>query len=294
MIAVCVPTWREKLYEKTFLPAWKKQFSNHGVTLLTTIDNEDPKEIILRHEGEEEFTAREIMGNDIDLLYPRNAGTKQVAFYYIAKFLPHIEYIVCLDDDVVPSGDTIGDHIKALNMQVPISWMSVGSMYTRGMPYSVREEAEVVLSHGVWTGVPDIDAPTQLVLGSNHYPNYYKMPIPKGVLYPMSEMNIAFKRKLLPYMYWAPTTDGFYGVDDIWCGIESKRAIDKKGWAAVTGYSSVVHNRASNVYEILIKQGKFLKYNEFYWKQKINEPYFKMYKEKRKRWEKLVKGGAGE
>jgi hypothetical protein len=105
----------------------------------------------------------------------------------------------------------------------------------------------------------------------------------------MSEMNIAFKRKLLPYMYFAPTTDGFYGNDDIWAGVESKKVCDKKGWAVVTGYSRVYHERASNKFDILIKQGKFIKYNETYWKKEPDEPYFKMYREKRKRWEKLMK-----
>jgi hypothetical protein len=186
-------------------------------------------------------------------------------------------------------GDTIKDHIKALNMKVPVSWMPVGDIYTRGFPYGIRDEAEVVLSHGVWDGVPDIDAPTQLLIGDKPKVNYFKQVIPKGVFYPMSEMNIAFKRKLIPYMYFAPTCDGVYGADDIWAGIESKKVIDKKGWAAVTGFSRVYHERASNKFEILIKQGKFIKFNEEYWKKEPNDPYFKIYREKRKRWKELCR-----
>lgn len=283
-IAICVPTCRPDLYSKTFIPAWKELFAKHGVKLLTTIDADKSEDIILSGYG----TAKEIMGKEVELIYPRNAGHKLLAFYYIAKQLPDIEYIICLDDDVTPVGDPIQDHIDALNMRVPISWMPVGTAYTRGVPYDVRSEAEVVLSHGVWDGVPDLDAPTQLILGDKPQVDYFKMPIPKGVLYPMSEMNIAFKRKLLPYMYFAPTCDGVYGADDIWAGIESKRMIDKNGWAAVTGYSRVYHERASNKFNILIKQGLFIKYNETYWKQEPDEPYFKVYKEKRERWEELI------
>ena len=52
----------------------------------------------------------------------------------------------------------------------------------------------------------------------------------------MSGMNIAFKRKLMPAIYQSPAGHrvGFARFDDIWGGIESKREIDKQGWAAVT------------------------------------------------------------
>ena len=104
----------------------------------------------------------------------------------------------------------------------------------------------------------------------------------------MSEMNIAFKRKMLPYMYFAPTTQGVYGADDIWCGIESKRVIDEKGWAVATGYSHVYHERASDVFKILEKQGKFIRWNEEYWKSPPKDPYFTLYKKNRKRWEEKI------
>jgi len=288
MIAVCVPTCRIDLYYERFMPAWKDLFEKHDVKLFTTVDGKNPEDIMLTIDNEPVGDAAGIMKDDFDLLYSGNAGHKLLAFYEIAKYYPEIEYIICLDDDVVPLGDTIQDHVSALNMRVPISWMAVGDLYTRGFPYIIRKEAEVVLSHGVWEGVPDTDAPTQLVLGDKPEVNYYKQPVPKGVFYPMSEMNIAFKRKLLPYMYFAPTCDGVYGADDIWAGIESKRVIDKKGWAAVTGYSKVYHERASNTFDILIKQGRFIKFNEEYWKKEPDDPYFKVYREKRLRWQKLI------
>ncbi len=300
-IAITVPTWRPELYQKTFLPAWNDLFVKHNVHLITSFDAEKVEDIYIKDKFgfiENDFglntvshSIQVVMGENIDLVYNRNAGTKLVSFAYIWQKLPEIEYIICLDDDVTPIGDPIQDHIDALNMRVPVSWMPVGTIYTRGMPYAVRKEAEVVLSHGVWDGVPDIDSPTQLILGDKPKVDYYKMAIPKGVLYPMSEMNIAFKRKLLPYMYFAPTTRDVYGGDDIWCGIESKRVIDEKGWAVVTGYARVYHERASNVFKILDKHGKFLMYNETYWQGDTSgdEEYFKIYKEKRGRWEKWLK-----
>jgi len=202
--------------------------------------------------------------------------------------MPEIEYIVCLDDDVSPVGDPIQDHIDALSMRTPISWMPIGNAYTRGFPYDVRQEAEVVLSHGVWEGIVDFDAPTQLVNGSKEM-EFYKMTIPKGVLAPISYMNTAFKRKLIPYIFMCPQIRGeLERCDDIWCSIEAKRVIDRKGWAMVTGYSRVLHERASDVFSSLVKESKFIQLNEGYWKGEQKDPYFKMYHERRKRWENLA------
>ncbi len=163
--------------------------------------------------------------------------------------------------------------------------MGTCTPFPRGVPYNVRSEAEVVLSHGIWHGVKDWDAPTQLVLG-NRDVTFYKGAIPKDVLYPMCGMNIAFKAKMLPYMYYAPMGHrvGLDRFADIWLGIESKKIIDKKGWAVVTGYAAVRHERASNVFVNLIKEAKGLGLNEEYGK----DEYFKLYKRQRERWQKYV------
>jgi reversibly glycosylated polypeptide/UDP-arabinopyranose mutase len=115
-------------------------------------------------------------------------------------------------------------------------------------------------------------------------------PIPKGVFYPMCGMNIAFKRKMLPYMYFAPMGHrvGMDRFGDIWCGIESKKVIDKKGWAVITGLASVKHKRASNVFTNLVKEAKGLGLNETYWKGDKTDPYFKLYADCRKRWKTMI------
>ena len=287
MIAVVVPTCRPELYEETFLPAWEDQFQEYNVDLITVYDHQDPKKVTLEHRGKK-YPITELLPHDSDLIYNRSACIKNLGFYFVSKYLKS-QYIVALDDDVTPVGDTIGDHVRALNLQVPISWMSIGDTYTRGFPYSVRKEAEVVFSHGVWDGVPDLDAPTQLVRGIQPM-KFIKGVIPKNIYYPMCEMNIAFKRKMLPYMYLAPDSPefGFGRNDDIFCGINSKRVIDKKGWAVVTGYSRVYHNRASNVFSSLKKEAKFIEINETYWQGDESDPYFKVYNAKRKRWEELL------
>lgn len=300
MIAVVVPTIRYKTEYQDFLKAWDEIFIENAVELITVQDGINP---IIYHDS---YTLNktslstsdvsDIMGDDADLIYNESDSVRNVGFAYIAKELHGVETIITLDDDVRPySGDPIKQHTYALSRHVPVSWMSTASEYMRGFPYAVRSEAEVVLSHGVWHNVPDWDGITQFAKVNEpvEHPvpsvTFPRIPIPKGVLFPMCIMNVAFKRKLLPYIYQAPAYDEYQRFSDIWAGINAKKAIDENGWAAVTGYSSIEHIRASNVFKNIQKEAKGLELNETYWQGDESDPYFKNYNEKRKRWEKLIK-----
>ena len=283
-IAVVIPSIRPKDYGK-FVVAWGELLLKHNVEFITVWDGEKP---IVSH-NHQDFTADQVMGRYKNVLSNFVATIRNLGFAYVAKYLPDVEYIITLDDDETPIGDPIQDHIDALNMRVPVSWMSTASEYTRGFPYGVRSEAEVVLSHGVWEGVADWDAPTQLVLGTHRPVTFYKGAIPKGIYYPMCSMNLAFKRKLLPYIYHAPKALGVVRANDIFAGIVSKRAIDKRGWAAVTGYSRVNHQRASNVFKNLREEAVELELFETFWKGQEDHPYFKIYRDKLKRWKEFIK-----
>ena len=287
-IAIVLPSYREDLYHNGFMPKWKSLFEKHKATILTVWDEENPLKTTLQINNKEKINIKKIMGADTDLICNRYAGVRSLGLAYAGLFMPEVEYVVSLDDDLSPVGDPIQDHLDALNMRVPVSWIPIGNTYTRGFPYGVRQEAEVVLSHGVWEGVPDLDAPTQLITGAPPM-DFYKVAIPKGVLAPISYMNTAFKRKLIPYVFMCPQIRGkLERCDDIWCSIEAKRVMDKKGWAMVTGYSRVYHARASNVFSSLVKESRFIQLNEGYWKGEQDDPYFAMYHERRKRWENLM------
>lgn len=287
-IAVVVPTMgsRCEIYEQ-FLAAWRTLFAKHSVCLVMVRDGDTP---LLNVDGVmADIYAESLMGEDYDLLYTHNDGVRNAGFYYVAKHLPEVEVIITLDDDVLPIDDPIQAHLDALALRVPVSWLSTASEFMRGFPYGIRDEAEVVLSHGVWEGVKDWDAPTQLVNG-NRDADFYRGPIPKGVYYPMCGMNLAFKRKLLPWMYFAPMGPRVHldRFADIWCGIESKRVIDNEGWAVVTGYATVRHERASNVWSNLQKEARGLALNESYWRGDTTDPYFVEYSTQRTRWQKVM------
>lgn len=279
MIAVVVPTIRPENY-KAFKKAWNGLLKKHKAILLTVWDGDKPRLVV----DKKEFSIKQVMGKN-DLIFNKNDGVRNLGFAFIAKRLKEVDTIITLDDDTKPLGDTIQDHLDALNQRVSVTWLSTASEFMRGFPYGVRSEAEVVLSHGVWDGVKDYDAPTQLVKG-NMPVTFFKGPIPKGVFYPMCGMNIAFKRKMLPYMYYAPMgyRVGVNRFADIWLGIESKKIIDAKGWAVVSGYAKVLHERASNVFKNLEQEGKGIRMNENYGE----DEYFSVYELLRKKWEGFI------
>jgi reversibly glycosylated polypeptide/UDP-arabinopyranose mutase len=286
-IAVVVPTIREDCL-KTFYEAWKPLFKKHEVYFIVVRDGDKP---VVSCDDIIEKTPEQVLGKEADLLYNKNDGVRNLGFAFIAKYLPQVETIITLDDDVLPIDDPIESHLMALESPKPVSWLStLLDDYPRGFPYGIRDEAEVVLSHGAWQGVADWDAPTQLVNG-NLPVEFYRGPIPRGVYFPMCGMNLAFKRKLLPYVYYAPM--GYrVGLDrfaDIWLGVLLKDIIDKRGWAVVSGYAPVRHERASNVWTNLKKEASGLELNEGFWQGKEDNPYFKEYRQARKRWEKLIK-----
>lgn len=293
-IAVVVPTIveREAIFAK-FMEAWMPLFDKHEVEFVRVRDGENPTVARVVGGGDhislDEHSAEEVMGKAASCLTNHNAGIRNLGFAYVAKYLPGVEYIITLDDDEVPIGDPIQDHVDALNRRVPVSWISTAvDDYTRGFPYGIRSEAEVVLSHGVWEGVADWDAPTQLVRGSHYPAEFYRGPIPKGVYYPMCSMNLAFKRKMLPHIFHAPWALGINRFDDIFTGIVSKREIDKNGWAAVTGYARVHHERASNTFTNLKHEAPGIELLETFWAGDDSHPYFKIYKEKLQTWQTFL------
>lgn len=273
MIAVIVPTIREEKL-KEFLNAWQPLFDKHKVNLYVVRDGENPT-----CNGQ---SIKDIMGEYEDLIYNFNDGVRNLGFAKAWK--DGNDIFISLDDDVLPNGDTIQDHLDVLNTRQPISYInSTDDIYMRGFPYWARTEAEVVFSHGLWHGVYDFDASTQLVLGTPQ-PKHRKMPIPKGALMPVCVMNVAFKRQVLPYYYQAPMYKDINRFADIWSGWEVKKWIDKNNLCMVNGYATVNHNRASNPFVNLVKEAKGVGINEDF----ENSEYYKFYQDKLTKWREFL------
>lgn len=300
-IAVIVPTIREEQYADFYI-AWLPLFIKHEVTLYKVVDGDKP---YVQVNGDKKYSVKDVMGKkNADLIFNKNDGVRNLGFA-LAYQHGH-DIFISLDDDVRPEGDTIQDHLDVLSKRFSTSWMnSVQDVYMRGFPYLVRDESEAVFSHGAWKGVADLDASSQLVLGTPKV-TPHKMPVPKNVMMPVCVMNVAFKRCVMPYYYQAPMGPraGLDRFADIWSGVYVKNAIDSYGWAMVTGYATVNHNRASNPFVNLIKEAKGISLNESFWrdvKEGLPENfwecgsyapdfnnYFKMYSENIERWEDFI------
>lgn len=274
-IVCVVPSIRPEQMAK-FRVAWAPRFERHGVTLVTVWDGDNPEVVI---PGEGTFTIEQLPVNwsvdaNRNLFCRHTDAVRNIGFVAAAKL--GADFVLTLDDDCLPFceienkyhpdypnstmrwSDPIQSHLDALTLRVPLSWMNTahqGAEYLRGVPYGVRDEAPVMLSHGVWVGTPDLDGQSQLRLErTTGVPNtlpYYVGPIPRGVLFPLSGMSVMVRREALPYFYFAPMGpdsghSDLHRFADIFMGVYLKREFDRLGWACYTGASTVLHTRASD------------------------------------------------
>lgn len=202
------------------------------------------------------------------------------AYGFYKAYQAGADIIVTLDDDCYPlSNDFFERHKKNLSLKTPDRWVPTypfaDHLYTRGFPYSTREKLPVKISHGIWSGMPDFDAPTHL---QNQRLNVSQIPdllsiIPRGSYYPMSTMNVAFHRDVTPLMYQflmgedkAGARWGYDRFDDIWSGIVVKKIVDHLGWGVVSGSPAIEHRKASDVFQNLKKESAGIEANEWFWK----------------------------
>jgi len=127
----------------------------------------------------------------------------------------------------------------------------------------------VAVNHGLWNGVPDFDAATQLVAGRVEIRGGWSdQTIPRGSYFPMCSMNLAWRREFTPAMYFLLMGRDypFDRFGDIWAGVLAKRVADHLGLAMNSGRPAVSHERASNVFANLAKESRGLEVNETFWR----------------------------
>jgi hypothetical protein len=151
------------------------------------------------------------------------------------------------------------------------AWVSTGIGVTpRGVPYdSTARETECVINHGLWTNVPDFDAITQIANTRFKQPfEPIDQVIPKGKFFPMCGMNLAFKPKMAPAMYFLLMGKSwpFDRFGDIWCGVFAKKICDHLGLAVRSGEPRIEHQRASNPWTNLRKELPGYEVNENLWR----------------------------
>jgi hypothetical protein len=268
---VVVPTAREASLAG-FLGAWRDELA--AATILVVQDGPDPS-----------FSAaggniQHLAWCDIDeqlgdaaWIIPRGTGCVRSFGCWLAYQMSQ-DMIVALDDDTRPDPAHPGfleAHWKRLQSAADPAWVStLDAARPRGMPYYLTDrEPFVVLNHGLWNGVPDFDAATQLVASRMHIAAAWSdRTIPRGAYFPMCSMNIAWRPEFSAAMYFllmGPEYP-FDRFGDIWGGVLAKRIADHLGFAVNSGSPAVLHDRASNVFANLGKESRGLEANESFWR----------------------------
>ncbi|MFH1630606.1 MAG: alpha-1 4-glucan-protein synthase, partial [Candidatus Aenigmatarchaeota archaeon] len=209
---------------------------------------------------------------------------------------------IFIDDDTVPeSNDYFGLHMKNLNFEGGVNelssdkqWVNVlhrnfqtHKLYPRGYPYSCMNEKittgkkdikDVVLSQGLWTGVPDLDAVRILMEGDltgrsltrtqlNDFGDNFIAA--NGNCLTVCSMNLAFRKEIIPAFYQLPMDDNSWKIgrfDDIWSGIIAKKVCDILGKNIITGAPLCIHNKAErSTFKDLLAEVPALELNEHLW-----------------------------
>ena len=256
-VAVVVPTIREDCALR-WLEEWKDDLADARVILVE--DNPEPTFAIT---GAEHYSWRDFadLGDDAWIIPRRTSACR--SFGLLKALEGDADIIWTTDDDCYPEEAHRGRFLEALQgafaqpAQDTSWWNTIDGtgLEPRGYPYRIREQAvPVMLHHGLWSNVPDLDGITQLANpGFRLPPCSDREVVPYGRLFPMCIMNAAFRREAAPLMYMLLMGKdghgdpwGFDRFDDIWGGVLAKLAADRLGWAVTSGTPGVHHSRASD------------------------------------------------
>lgn len=279
-VAICIPTIRPESF-KTFIAAWDNLFAKHNVELYVMQDLEDHDPEIFAATSDRSYEIFLYNRSDVDVdLIPNHTDMIRSWLFYQVWLDEKVDYIITLDDDVVPVGDPIQAYLDEFERGSVLSpYLSVGALTSsglqmRGFPYKDRKPADVALQYGGWNGVLDYDAATQLAVPKgNEWFGSIVMPVPKGAALTGCIMNCALPVKYVPIMWQLPMLDGrFNRVGDIWSGLFAKKVLDVLGAAVlINGKAAVTHQRASDPYNSLAKEALSTRINDNLW-DNLNDP----------------------
>jgi hypothetical protein len=268
---VVVPTAREASLAG-FLEAWADELAE--ATILVVEDGPE-RSFAVGGDNALHYAWPDIegeLGPDAWII-PRGSGcVRSFGLWMAYRMAP--DMIVALDDDVRPDPahpNFLARHWERLQSARDRAWVStLDDASPRGLPYFLTDrEAPPMLNHGLWSGVPDFDAATQLVASRVEISGKWSdQTIPRGTYFSMCSMNIAWRPEFTPAMYFLLMGPG-YAFDrfgDIWGGVLAKRVADHLGFAVNSGSPGVRHERASNVFANLAKESRGLEANESFWR----------------------------
>jgi len=203
------------------------------------VNNMDTKAFYYTH-----ASAKEDLGEDA-YIFPHKAGACR-GYGLLKAYEMGYDVILTIDDDVWPiDGENfVGKHLRALNGKGDGCWwnpfkniIGLEKYYSRGFPYNVRENSEVVLNQGIQLHGADVDSITlqECNAESGIFPHVGNCTyIPHGVIIPngsyttIAYTSVAIKRKAMPVYYSQLMNTEVDGkmigrFDDIWSGVFLQR-----------------------------------------------------------------------
>lgn len=265
MKILVVPTIREQSI-KFFLREWHPVKDWDAIIVV-----EDNPEKTFDVDVTHHYSWKEIdeeLGNDSWIISRRDSAIRSFGFYK-AKILG-AKYIFTLDDDCLPNGNEkfCESHIK--NLEETSRWAeTIPNFRTRGIPYrNFGILNNVAFSMGLWSGIPDVDA-IHMLAGHGEFELPKTRVMPYGQYFPFSGMNFAFKADFTPLAYFPIMgKDSPFGrFDDIWFGVICKKICDHLNLTITCGEPYIFHNKASDMFENLVKEAPSIKKNEIFWQQ---------------------------
>jgi len=293
-LAVVIATCRPDSF-KRWVEAWKQEL--HGAYLYVVEDQPyktDDVKFACRILGSCHSSWHEIdtdLGDKSWIIPRRTSAIKSYGF--LQAYNDGHDYIWTLDDDCFPEVKNYIPTLKHLLEidQIDDSWWNTitdTGLYPRGYPYGIRQAKQpVMVHHGLWSGVPDLDGITALehhslrLGGASGHER-----VPTGTFFPMCGMNLAFRREIAPAMYFMlqgrvrdtgydqysfngePGTNPlpFDRFDDIWAGLFAKKICDNFGYAVTSGAPSILHTKESDPTQRVIKEGPGIAAHELLWR----------------------------
>lgn len=208
------------------------------------------------------------LGENAWIIPTRSSACRSYAYYKAWQLKP--DYILTIDNDTAPEDPNwLKKHEGMLQGTTDSRWLKTAAIYTRGFPYDVRQAESIYINHGLWSNVPDLDAPTSLLNPTLRFdPCKESVVVPHGMYYPHCGMNYAWRVEATPFMYFGLQGPDypFDRMDDIWAGIIAKKICDHLGYGVRSGLPSVNHQKQSNVFSNLVKEAPGIEVNEYFWR----------------------------
>jgi len=277
-----IPTIRDEHngeFEK-FAKSWKGAGWDKVVVVVDKPQTELSDEKVcdlMRVNRAEVFThtyMKSLLGENVFKTFSRkDSGIRSFGFWRAWK--ENFEVIFTLDDDCRPCPQThpcnfVAEHCRILTKGLNKFESSIPRTRIRGLPYveGLNPKIDVHLSVGLWEGVPDYDAISQLYDPSLRLKLPEDRILPSCQYFPLCGMNMAFTHEFTPLMYFPLMGEDwpFARFDDIWAGIIAQKIAHHLNFNIHMGRPFVYHSRASNPFTNLKKEAPGVEVNEVFWK----------------------------